>query len=230
MISLSVSKKYGDSSVFDNFALQIKEGEILCLLGASGVGKTTLLNILAGLTDFQGNIENLPEKIGYIFQEPRLIPNLTVEENLRYAGGEKDAIEEILQKTGLLPHKNKRPSMLSGGEKQRVNLARAFLSGAKLLLFDEAFSSLDLPLKKELYELFLALWEKEKPTVVLVTHDIDEAWALGDRILLVKEGKVILERIPKRERKGAFWEYDKGKEALVKRILEESNEIIEEKI
>ena len=219
MISLSVSKKYGDLSVFDNLTLQINEGEILCLLGASGVGKTTLLNILAGLTDFQGNIENLPEKIGYIFQEPRLIPNLTVEENLRYAGGEKDAIEEILQKTGLLPHKNKRPSMLSGGEKQRVNLAR-----------DEPFSSLDLPLKKELYELFLALWEKEKPTVVLVTHDIDEAWALGDRILLLKEGKVILERIPKRERKGAFWEYDKGKEALVKRILEESNEIIEEKI
>lgn len=209
-ISLCVSKKYGGLTVFNNLELEIKKGEIVCLLGASGVGKTTLLNILAGLTGFQGSIDNLPGKVGYVFQEPRLIPNLTVEGNLYYAGGTKEEIDEILRKTGLCLHKNKRPSNLSGGEKQRVNLARAFLSGAELLLFDEAFSSLDLALKQGLYKLFKELWEKDKPTVILVTHDVEEAWELCDRILLLKEGKIAFETEGKSEQE---------KKMLIKEII-----------
>ena len=147
MISLRVSKSYNEKQVFDNLTLDIHEGEILCVLGESGGGKTTLLNILAGLIPYDGEVENAPSNVGFIFQEPRLLPNLTVEGNLLYAGGKSEQIEEILRKTELLSLRNKRPKELSGGEKQRVAIARAFLSDAKLLLLDEPFSSLDTALK-----------------------------------------------------------------------------------
>ena len=98
-MKLCISKSYGGQVVFDNFALEIEEGKILCVLGESGGGKTTLLNILAGLTAYEGVIDGAPKKVGYIFQEPRLLPNLTVEENLRYAGGRPEKIDELLAKT-----------------------------------------------------------------------------------------------------------------------------------
>ena len=127
-MKLCISKSYGGQVVFDNFALEIEEGKILCVLGESGGGKTTLLNILAGLTAYEGVIDGAPKKVGYIFQEPRLLPNLTVEENLRYAGGRPEKIDELLAKTELTAQRKKKPRALSGGEKQRVAFARAFLS------------------------------------------------------------------------------------------------------
>ena len=219
-ILLRVSKSYGDKILFNELELTLKAGEITCILGASGVGKTTLLNMLAGLTAFDGVIENKPEKVGYIFQEHRLLPNLTVEQNLLYAGANAEKIDGVLDKIGLLDAKNKRPVALSGGEKQRVAVARAFLSGAKTLLLDEPFSSLDLALKTKMHKLFAGLWEEEKPTAVFITHDVDEAWAIGHRILFLKDGKVAVDITPKRDHlPSEYGAYDKDKENFIKEII-----------
>ena len=218
----TVSKSYGDKKVFENLVLQIPEGEILCVLGESGVGKTTLLNIFAGLTAYTGEIEGLPSRVGYVFQEPRLLPNLSVAENLRFAGAKEEEIDETLRAVGLFEHKEKRPSALSGGEKQRVSLARAFLYHAPLLLLDEPFSSLDLSLKTRLWELLARLWEKEKPTTVLVTHDLEEAWALGHTIVVLKGGKIVYETRPFRtEFPAKYGEQSPQKQALLNVLIGE---------
>ena len=178
MIRLSdISKAYGPQRVFENFSLEIEDGKILCVLGESGGGKTTLLNILAGLVPFSGNLSGVPKRVSYIFQEPRLLPNMTVKQNLAYAGGASEKIDDILEKTELIKCANKRPGELSGGEKQRVSIARAFLIPSELLLMDEPFSSLDTALKIRLTEVFARLWKSlpEKRTAVFVTHDLEEA-------------------------------------------------------
>lgn len=190
---LRISKAYEKQVVFDNLELDVEEGKILCVLGESGGGKTTFLNILAGLTTYEGTVENLPKQVGYIFQEPRLLPNLTVEENLRYVGGTPEKIDELLQKTELSACRNKKPRALSGGEKQRVAIARAFLSDGDTLLLDEPFSSLDTALKIRLAKVFVSLWQEEKKTAVFVTHDIEEACMLAHRVVVLRKGKIVLD-------------------------------------
>ena len=217
-MKLNISKSYGEQVVFDNFSLDIEEGEILCILGESGGGKTTILKALAGLIDYDGKAENVPENIGYIFQEPRLLPNLTVEQNLAYAGGMVESIEEILQKIELFDMRHKRPKELSGGEKQRVSIARAFLSNAPLLLLDEPFSSLDTALKIRLSHVFAKLWQEKRPTVVYVTHDIEEACMLGQRIVVLKDGKIACDiDVEEYSKAGLPREY--GKETALKEKL-----------
>lgn len=219
-MKLEISKRYEEKKVFDGFSLEIADGEILCVLGASGVGKTTLLHILAGLTSYEGELLGVPQNVGYVFQQPRLLPHLTVEQNLCYAGGKAEEIDEILQKIGLLEMKNKRAGLLSGGEQQRVSLARAFLCGAPLLLMDEPFSALDTRLKLRLMDLFARLWETYKPTVVLVTHDLEEAWALGHRVVLLEEGRVALDvRPPRTKLPSDYGETCEGKKMLLQTIL-----------
>ena len=190
-MKIDVSKAYGEQIVFKNLQLEVAEGEVLCVLGESGGGKTTLLKMIAGLVDCEGEIEKSASSVGYIFQEPRLLPNLSVEENLLYAGGRYEDIEDILQKTELTSLRKKRPKALSGGEKQRVAIARAFLSTSPLLLMDEPFSSLDTALKIRLARVFARLWSENKKTVVFVTHDLEEAWMLGHRIIVLKDGKIV---------------------------------------
>lgn len=190
-MKIRISKSYGEQTVFDGFSLDIHEGQILCILGESGGGKTTLLKSLARLISFDGELENVPKKVGYIFQEPRLLQNLTIEENLQYVGGMVESIDDILRKTELFDMRKKRPKELSGGEKQRVAIARAFLSDAPLLLLDEPFSSLDTALKIRLSNVFADLWKSKRPTVVYVTHDVEEACMLGQRIVVLKGGKAV---------------------------------------
>lgn len=170
-------------------------------MGESGGGKTTLLNILAGLVPFSGNLSGVPKRVSYIFQEPRLLPNMTVKQNLAYAGGAPEKIDDILEKTELIKCADKRPGELSGGEKQRVSLARAFLIPSELLLMDEPFSSLDTALKIRLTEVFARLWKSlpEKRTAVFVTHDLEEALMLADRIIVLKSGQVAADVSLKRE-------------------------------
>lgn len=196
MITLTnIRKNYGEKMVLDGVSLEAEQGKILCVLGESGGGKTTLLNILAGLTDYEGTIEGKPETVSYVFQEPRLIPHLTVRQNLRYVGGTDEVIDELLAAVELTAHADKRPSKLSGGERQRVAFARAFLGQEDgLLLMDEPFSSLDTALKIRLAEAFARLWEKgEKRTAVFVTHDLEEALMLADRVVVLREGKIALD-------------------------------------
>lgn len=220
MISLRISKSYGEQVVFKNFSLDIQEGEILCVLGESGGGKTTLLNILAGLIPYNGERKNIPNSVGYIFQEPRLLPNLTVEGNLRYAGGNMERMEEILRKTELSALRNKRPGELSGGEKQRVSVARAFLSEAQLLLLDEPFSSFDTGLKVRIAKVFASLWKERKPTAVFVTHDLEEACMLGSRVIVLKNGQIACDlRLDNPEFPRAYGENSAMKEELLRVLL-----------
>ena len=192
-MKLRISKSYGKQVVFDGLELEVEQGKILCVLGESGGGKTTLLNILAGLTAYEGVVENAPKKVGYIFQEPRLLHNLTVEQNLRYVGGTPEKIDDLLQKTELTAQRDKKPRALSGGEKQRVAIARAFLSDGDVLLLDEPFSSLDTALKIRLASVFVSLWKEQKKTAVFVTHDIEEACMLAHRVVVLRKGKIVLD-------------------------------------
>jgi len=218
-MKLLISKSYGKQKVFENFSLDIEEGKILCILGESGGGKTTLLKALANMLSFEGTMENVPEKVGYIFQEPRLLPSLTVEENLQYVGGMVESIEDILRKTELFAMRKKRPEELSGGEKQRVSIARAFLSDAPLLLLDEPFSSLDTALKIRLSRVFAELWMEKRPTVVFVTHDVEEACMLGHRIVVLKDGVSVCDIDAEKECTGKTLPRLYGSELLLKEKL-----------
>jgi ABC-type nitrate/sulfonate/bicarbonate transport system ATPase subunit len=213
---IRISKSYEEKKVFDGLELEIAEGEILGVFGESGVGKTTLLHGLAGLISFDGDVENVPQNIGYIFQEPRLLPNLTVEENLSYVGGRYEDIQEILRKTEILDCAKKRPTQLSGGERQRVSMARAFLTNAPLLLLDEPFSSLDSALKFRLMKVFAQLWEEKRPTVVFVTHDLEEGLMLSHRVIVLKEGRIVMdEQLQQQNLPGQYGEHAELRERIL---------------
>ena len=187
MIQISnLTKTYGKQTVYENFNISFEEGKITCILGESGCGKTTLLNCIANLTDYEGDIPKL--EIAYTFQAPRLVPCLTVKQNLELICKDSEKIESILKKVGLWDKADKYPSTLSGGEAQRVSLARAFVFGGDILLLDEPFSSLDLKLKFSVCDLFLTLQREKNITAIFVTHDIEEALRVADRIIVLKKG------------------------------------------
>ncbi|AJY45467.1 ABC transporter ATP-binding protein [Martelella endophytica] len=185
----------------DNVDLSIAEGEFVALLGPSGCGKSTLLNILAG---FESNTEGTvsfdggpiakpgPER-AVVFQEAALFPWLTVFDNVafgrRIAGSVRSNFEPevnaMLEMVGLTDFRNAYPSQLSGGMRQRVGIARALIMQPRALLMDEPFGALDAQTRLTMQELLLSIWQKHKITVVFVTHDIDEAILLADRICVM---------------------------------------------
>ncbi len=191
MIELrDISKRYGDVVVYEHLNLAFAEGKITCILGESGSGKTTLLNILAGLTDYDGELSKKRE-YAYIFQQPRLVPCLTVRENLRLVCKDEPKIAEIIKEVELEAKVNSYPIELSGGQAQRVSIARAFIFPSELLLMDEPFASLDTALKIRLIDVFCKLWKKEKKTVIFVTHDVEEAYMLSHRSIILRGGNII---------------------------------------
>jgi len=185
----NLTKRYGSLTVYENFNLELKEGEVTCVLGESGCGKTTLLNCIAGLTEYDGEITKV--KCSYIFQTPRLVPNLTVGGNLKLICKDEKAVDGVLEKVRLSDKKNAYPIALSGGQAQRASIARAFLFGGEVILMDEPFSSLDLKLKKEISELLLQIQRESGRTALFVTHDVDEALNLADRIIVLKGGVAV---------------------------------------
>ena len=200
---IDITKSYGQTQVLKKFNLEINEKEITCILGPSGCGKTTLLNIISNLIDYEGKVEKDTGRISYIFQNKRLLTNLTVYDNLDYVLSNlqkdrqkrKEIINKILEIVELSSWQNKYPKELSGGMAQRVSMARAFVYPSSLLLMDEPFKGLDILLKKRLISAFLKLWQNDERTVVFVTHDIDEAILISDRIILLsKNGNILLER------------------------------------
>lgn len=200
---INVKKTYGKRVALDIPVLGIEEGKILSVLGESGAGKTTLLNILAGLTECEGTVEG-KRGASYLFQSPKLLPNLTVEGNLKFVLPKEKwgEIADMVCRVGLKGREKSLPKELSGGERQRVAIARAFLFPHEILLMDEPFSSLDLSLKKSLIELVAELWQREKQTVVFVTHDVHEAALLSHRAVVLRAGRIagdfpVPERFPR---------------------------------
>ncbi|MBP5372814.1 MAG: ABC transporter ATP-binding protein [Clostridia bacterium] len=195
---IEINKKYGNNTVFDGFCAEFEEKKTTVILGESGVGKTTLLNVVANLTDHEGTVEGFG-KISYVFQSPRLIPWLTVYENLEYVlfsvekdtTARKNMIETALETVRLSPLKNRLAEKLSGGEAQRVALARAFLYPCDTILLDEAFNSLDLSLKTGLLSDFRDLSKAYGKTCVFVTHDVNEALFIADRIFILEENSLV---------------------------------------
>lgn len=180
----NLNKAYGNEEIFKNFSLDLYDDKVNCIIGKSGCGKSTFLNIIAGLMEIQsGEIQGVSLKdISYIFQEDRLIEWLTVKENLELALKKyydssiiEEKIYKLLKLVGISDIKDKYPNSLSGGMKQRVNIARAFGKPSKVILMDEPFKSLDYKLKYTIIDEFKNLLIKEKRMVILVTHDLDEA-------------------------------------------------------
>lgn len=188
---------YKNKVVYDDLNLSIPENKITCVLGPSGCGKTTLLNIIGGVLPFNGIIEG-KGTVAYIFQQPCLIPSMSVEKNVEFVlknvtknkKERKNKVKEILKAVGLTDAADSYPKQLSGGMAQRVSLARAFCYPADVLLMDEPFKELDISLKKQIYSLFTELYGKSPKTTVFVTHDIEESLIFGDKIIVMKDGKI----------------------------------------
>ena len=195
---INITKKWGNKSIFDNFSLELPNEKVSVILGESGVGKSTLLSVAASLTDYEGKTEGF-ENPSFVFQQPRLIEQLSVYENIEFAlssvdmGKEekKRVIESALEKARILPLANRICSSLSGGEKQRVSLARAIAFPSDVLLTDEPFNSLDIRLKSEIISDLKNVVSEQKRTVLFVTHSVDEAMFFGDYIVVLKNNKAI---------------------------------------
>lgn len=202
MLSLNqLGKTFTNGSrALDSFTLDIEEGEIVVLIGASGCGKSTLLRLVSGLdrpTEGTIHLDSQPilstdPRINLIFQEPRLFPWLSVRENIGFGitgleTGDRDwRIDHVLDKVGLAGFGARWPKELSGGQAQRVAIARALVTGPEVLLLDEPFSALDAFTREDLQHHLLALWEESRPTMILVTHDIEEALLLADRVIVMR--------------------------------------------
>ncbi|MGN0473582.1 MAG: ABC transporter ATP-binding protein [Acutalibacteraceae bacterium] len=175
----NICKSFGEKKVLENFSLEVNEGERICLLGSSGGGKTTLLNIISGvIAPDSGNLQCNCGKISYIFQEYRLLPWVDAAENITAASGcTNELAEELLNAMELSGDMHSYPDSLSGGMKQRVNIARALAAGADTILMDEPFKGLDPALKARI----IAVVDRycSGRTVILVTHDRCEAELLN---------------------------------------------------
>ena len=188
--------KYGDKVIFDGFNLELKEHKISVILGGSGVGKTTLLNAIAGLKDYSGSIETDGEGISYIFQKDRLIPTISVFKNLDLVlrsqindkKTRREKIENMLSLLEIEDIRDKLPTEISGGQQQRVAMARAYLYSSGILLLDEPFKALDTALKSRLLEALVALNEKSPRTIAFVTHAIDECLLTADEYFVLGKG------------------------------------------
>lgn len=199
-----VSRTYrsrGDSEVraLKGFSIDVKAGEFVCIVGPSGCGKSTLLRILAGLIrPSQGRVvmrfeEKRSLLTGTVFQDYSVYPWRTVEQNVSFGldvagvakGESKPKVQHWIDRVGLGGFEQAYPQTLSGGMKQRVALARALVTEPEILLMDEPFAALDAQLRQVLQEQLLDIWEEEQPTVVFITHSLDEAILLGDRVIVM---------------------------------------------
>jgi sulfonate transport system ATP-binding protein len=193
------SRRFGAHVVLNDIDLTIGEGEFVALLGRSGSGKTTLLRTLAGLDAVHEGEAALPAERAVVFQEPRLLPWKRVWENVLMgldarAKGARARAAQALREVELAHREGAWPATLSGGEAQRVALARALVREPKLLLLDEPFAALDALTRIRMHSLVGALLAAHRPAVLLVTHDVDEAILMADRVLVLAEGKFIAER------------------------------------
>ncbi|MEK3888761.1 ABC transporter ATP-binding protein [Bacillus sp. FSL K6-3431] len=206
-----ISKSFGEVNVLKQLDLSVQKGEFLSIVGRSGCGKSTFLRLLAGLDKpTTGEIkldrqvtQGINPEVRVMFQDSRLLPWLTVIENVQLGLAKVDGVKgkaemkrlaaDMLEQVGLKGRENEWPHVLSGGQKQRVSLARALISKPKLLLLDEPLGALDAFTRLEMHQLISSLWEEQQFTAFLVTHDVAEAIALADRVLLLEEGNIAMD-------------------------------------
>ncbi len=189
-----LSRALGGRVVLDGVDLDIAPGEFVAMLGVSGTGKSTLLRALAGLDREVTGELSVPGPVAVAFQEPRLLPWRRVLANvaLGLRVPDADAVAgRALEEVGLTERAGAWPLTLSGGEAQRAALARALVREPSLLLLDEPFSALDALTRIAMHRLVLRLWERHRPAVLLVTHDVDEALILADRVLVLASGRIV---------------------------------------
>jgi len=189
-----LSKRYGDQVILDDFSLTVRRGEFVALLGRSGTGKTTLLRILAGLEDATSGHAKIAARTSVVFQEPRLIQAQRVWRNVALSTARSGDVYQRaldgLTEVGLADKAHAWPKNLSGGEAQRVGLARALFRSPDLLLLDEPFGALDAFTRRNAQDLVTTLWQEHQVGILLVTHDIEEAVLLADRIVVLGNGFV----------------------------------------
>ncbi len=188
-----LDKSFGRRSILRAIDLDIRAGEFVALLGTSGSGKTTLLRLLAGLESYECGQLVTPQVKAVAFQEPRLMPWLTVRANVELGVRGVDVGDRALRaldEVGLAGRVDAWPATLSGGEAQRVALARALIREPGLLLLDEPFSALDALTRLRMHQLTLNLWRAHTPAVLLVTHDVDEALKLAGRVVVLSDGAI----------------------------------------
>ncbi|AOJ74373.1 ATP-binding cassette domain-containing protein [Burkholderia ubonensis] len=197
-----VGKRFGARTVLDDVDLGIARGSFVAIVGRSGCGKSTLLRLVAGLEQPSTGVLTARGEGGgaldtrIMYQEARLLPWKTVLQNvmLGLGRGARDDARAVLDEVGLLERANDWPAQLSGGQRQRVALARALVHRPQLLLLDEPLGALDALTRIEMHALIERLWREHRFTALLVTHDVQEAVALGDRILLIEQGRVALDQ------------------------------------
>lgn len=207
-----LTRIFGPNTVLDQLDLEIAAGSFVALLGRSGSGKSTLLRTLAGLDPAPAETVAVPLERAVVFQEPRLVPWKRVRRNVTLGlrdGEPNRSAEAVLAEVGLSHRIDAWPLTLSGGEAQRTALARALVRNPKLLLLDEPFASLDALTRLRMQRLVAALWEKRRPAVLLVTHDVDEALLLADRVLILADGRILSDTPialprPRRQDHGVF--------------------------
>ncbi len=211
-----LAKAFASEQVLDGITFDLARNETLAILGRSGCGKTTLLKILAGLTASDAGsvrlggrtLDGLPPQargVVYLYQEPLLFPHLDVFENVafglrlrRVAAGElRGRVDEMLAALGLETHARKRPTQLSGGQRQRVAFGRALIVNPTLLLLDEPFGNLDAEIRTDMQRLFQGIARRFAITSLFVTHDLKEALLMGDRLALLRTGRLTM--YPSRE-------------------------------
>ncbi|MHC8366554.1 ABC transporter ATP-binding protein [Pseudomonas sp. ZT5P21] len=190
LLDIRVERKtFATTTVLQNIHLQLQPRETVSLLGPSGCGKSTLLRIVAGLEkNFEGELHSSAGEVAFVFQEPRLMPWLTVEQNIGFSADshyDKAWVTQLIDEVGLTGFAHALPKALSGGMAQRVAIARGLYSRPDVLLLDEPFSAVDALTRMKLQDLLLQLAKRHDIALLLVTHDVDEALYLSDRVLVM---------------------------------------------
>lgn len=241
----NVTKQFqNEFTAIESINLQVNPGEILSIVGTSGCGKSTLLRIIAGLDSpttgtvriHHQLIKQPHPEIGIIFQEPRLMPWLSVWKNVQFGlsdipkAEQEKVTEETIAKVGLSKFSQLLPRELSGGMAQRVAIARALVTKPSILLLDEPFSALDAFTRMKLQEHLLKIWQYNRPTMILVTHDIEEALVLSDRVIVMRSNPGHIHQkftlaLP-RPRQRTELNFQRWKERLLNELDLSSNELI----
>ncbi len=196
----NVNKSYEQTNILalKEVSFSVQSEAFLCIIGPSGCGKSTVLKIIAGLEQQTSGTVTKPDSIAMVFQSGALLPWLTTYENIAFSLRAKhhsekyihDEVDKFIELTGLNDFAQKFPRDLSGGQRQRVGLARALAINPKILLLDEPFSALDMVTTEELHKDLIRLWRHLHQTIILVSHSIEEAVSLADKVILMKQGEV----------------------------------------